>query len=91
MQLARLYRVGGKYKMAIIPCEAEEPTKEMLDEFIRARGPHQLPALFAKVNFDLDVFINEYGSNHISGVEGYYLDELLEVCAMLDIEPVVFR
>lgn len=91
MQLARLYRVGGKYKMAIIPCEAEEPTKEMLDEFIRARGPHQLPALFAKVNFDLDVFINEYGSNHISGVEGYYLDELLEVCAVLDIEPVVFQ
>jgi len=90
MQLARLYRKDGKYKMAIIPCQAEEPTREMLDEFIKARGPHQLPALFTKVDFDLDVFVNEYGSNHISGVEGYYLDELLEVCKILDIEAEVF-
>ncbi len=90
IQLARLYRKNGKYKMAIIPCQAEDPTKEMLDEFIEARGPHQLPALFAKVDFDLDSFVNEYGSNHISGVEGYYLDELLEVCNILDIEAEVF-
>ncbi|WP_158084336.1 L-fucose/L-arabinose isomerase family protein [Marispirochaeta aestuarii] len=90
MQLARLYRKNGKYKMAIIPCQAEDPTKEMLEEFIEARGPHQLPALFAKVDFDLDAFINEYGSNHISGVEGNYLNELLEVCSILDIEAEVF-
>lgn len=90
MQLARLYRQDGRYKMAIIPCEAEEPTREMLEEFIEARGPHQLPTLFAKVNFDLDAFINEYGSNHISGVEGCYREELLEVCKILDIDPVVF-
>lgn len=91
MQLARLYRKGGKYKMAIIPCEAVEPTQEMLDEFIEARGPHQLPTLFAKCNLDIERFINEYGSNHISGVEGFYLNELLEVCNVLGIEAEVFR
>ncbi len=90
MQLARLYRKAGKYKMAIIPCNAENPTQEMVDEFVEARGPHQLPTLFAKVNFDLERFINEYGSNHISGVAGNYLTELLEVCDLLGIEAEVF-
>lgn len=91
MQLARLYRVDGKYRMAIIPCKAINPEKEVIDEFIKARGPHQLPTLFAKVEFDLDGFIEEYGSNHISGVAGIYEEELVEVCKMLDIEPVVFK
>ena len=90
MQLARLYRKGGKYKMAIISCNAENPTQEMVDEFVAAWGPHQLPTLFAKVHFDLDRFINEYGSNHISGVAGNYLTELLEVCDLLEIEAEVF-
>ena len=91
MQLARLYRVDGKYRMAIIPCDAVTPSEEILDEFVEARGPHQLPALFAKVDFDLDAFVDEYGSNHISGVAGAYVEELVELCRMLDIEPVVFR
>lgn len=91
MQLARLYRVNGKYKMAIIPCQAETPSEEILTEFVEARGPHQLPALFAKVDFDLDAFVDEYGSNHISGVAGEYVQELVELCKMLDIEPVVYR
>lgn len=91
MQLARLYRKDGKYYMAIIPSEAIEPSQQIIDEFVEARGPHQLPTLFAKVDFDLDKLVEEYGSNHISGVDGMYVDELIEVCKMLDIEPVVFR
>ena len=91
MQLARLYRVDGKYKMAIIPCEAVTPSQEILDEFTEARGAHQLPALFAKVDFDLEAFVDEYGSNHISGVAGMYEKELVEVCELLGIEPVVYK
>lgn len=90
VQLARLYRKNGKYTMAIIPCEAVSPSKEVIDEFVQARGPHQLPALFAKVDFDINEFINEYGSNHISGVEGIYVQELLDVCELLGIEAKVF-
>ena len=89
-QLARLYRKDGKYYMAILPCEAITPSKELIDDFVAARGPHQLPAMFAKVNMDIDAFVAEYGSNHISGVDGHYVNELIEVCRMLDIEPVVF-
>ena len=91
MQLARLYRKGGKYKMAIIPTEAVSPSQELLDEFVAARGPHQLPTLFAKMGFDVDDFVKEYGSNHISGVEGNYVEELLMVCETLGIEPVLFQ
>ncbi|MCF7942627.1 MAG: L-fucose isomerase [Spirochaetia bacterium] len=90
MQLARLYRVDGKYRMAIIPCTAVTPSEEILEEFVAARGPHQLPALFAEVDFDLEAFVDEYGSNHISGVAGEYVQELVELCKMLGIEPVVF-
>jgi L-fucose isomerase len=91
MQLARLYREDGRYKMAIMPTKAYEPTQEMVDEFIEARGPHQLPTMFVDMKFDIDRFVDEYGSNHISGVAGNYKEELLEVCRMLDIEPVVFE
>jgi L-fucose/D-arabinose isomerase len=91
MQLARLYRVDGRYRMAIIPCDAVTPSQEILDDFTEARGAHQLPALFAKVDFDLQAFVDEYGSNHISGVAGNYEKELVEVCRMLDIEPVVYK
>jgi L-fucose/D-arabinose isomerase len=91
MQLARLYRKDGAYEMAIIPCKAVTPSQEIIDEFIEARGPHQLPALFAKVDFDLDDFVAQYGSNHISGVAGYYEHELIELCNLLGIKPVVFK
>ena len=91
MQLARLYRKDGKYYMAIIPSEAVAPSDDLIEDFVKARGPHQLPTLFAKVGFDIDDFVDEYGSNHISGVAGAYVDELIEVCNMLDIEPVLFQ
>lgn len=91
MQLARLYRVDGQYKMAILPCEAVRPTEEMVDAFIKARGIHQLPVLYAKMTCEVEDFINEYGSNHISGVAGEYTDQLVAVCQALGIEPVVFK
>lgn len=91
MQLARLYRVDGKYRMAIVPAEAVTPSEETIEKFIEGRGPHQLPTLFAKVNFAVDEFVDEYGSNHISGVAGNYTKELVEVCRMLGVEPVVFE
>jgi L-fucose/D-arabinose isomerase len=90
MQLARLYRVDGKYRMAIIPTEAVTPSQETINRFIEGRGPHQLPTLFADIQFSIEEFVDEYGSNHISGVAGNYTRELVEVCRMLGIEPVVF-
>ncbi len=91
MQLARLYRKDGKYVMAIIPCNVITPTDEMVEEFVKARGAHQLPVLYAKVNFDLDDFIDKYSSNHISGVMGFYRDELIQFCQIVGIEYELFE
>jgi len=86
--LARLYRKAGEYYMAIIPGEAVEPTPEEYEAFVKARGSHQLPIAFVKVSLDFDELINEFGSNHISGVAGTFVHELEHVCHMLNIVPV---
>lgn len=89
MTMARLCRVDGKYQMFIIETEFVTPSKEIMDAFVKARGVHQLPVAFMKADFDIEKFIDVFNSNHISGVAGKYKKELLEVCRLLDIEPVV--
>jgi L-fucose isomerase len=87
--LARLYRVSGKYRMAIIPGEVVRLSEDDLAEFVAARGKHQLPTAFVQVEADLDHFVDEFGSNHISGVAGAWSSELVTLCNMLDVEPVL--
>ena len=87
--LARLYRWSGEYRMAIIPGEAITLSQKKLDQFIEARGPHQLPTAFVKVGADLEEIIEEFGSNHISGVAGDLVAELVQFCHLQGIEPVV--
>lgn len=89
MTMARLCRTNGKYQMFIIETEFVEPSKEIMDAFVKARGVHQLPVAFMKADFDIEKFMDVFNSNHISGVAGRYKKELLEVCRLLDIEPVV--
>ncbi len=88
--LARFYRYDGEYRMAIIPGESIELPAEKLAEFVKARGPHQLPTAFVKVSANLDALISEFGSNHISGVAGYHVQELIQFCQMTGVEPKLF-
>ena len=87
--LARLSRRNGKYVMTIFRGEAIEPSPGAYGEFVKARGSHQLPTMFVKVNLNFDELIKAFGSNHISGVAGICVDELVHVCHLLDIEPIV--
>jgi L-fucose isomerase len=87
--LARLYRVAGDYRMAILPGEAVRLSEDDLAAFVRDRGSHQLPTAFVRVAADLERFVEEFGSNHISGVAGQWTRELELLCEMLDVEPVV--
>lgn len=87
--LARLYRVAGRYRMAILPGEVVNLTADDLAAFVKARGRHQLPTAFVHVTADLDRFVEEFGSNHISGVAGTWVRELTQLCRILDVEPVV--
>ncbi len=88
--LARLYRRKSQYYMAIIPGEAEAPSEKEYADFVAARGRHQLPTAFVRVKADFEQIIQEFGANHISGVTGSCTDELLHVCRLLGIKPVVF-
>jgi len=87
--LARLSRRDGDYVMTIFTGEAIEPSPEAYEEFVQARGSHQLPTMFVRVDLDFDELIAQFGSNHISGVAGLYVDELVHVCNLLDIQPIV--
>ena len=89
MTMARLCRVDGAYQMFIIETEFVEPSKEILDAFVKARGVHQLPVAFMKADFDIEKFVDVFNSNHISGVAGNYKQELIDLCGILGIEPVV--
>jgi L-fucose isomerase len=87
--LARLSRRAGEYVMTIFTGEAIEPSPTVYQEFVKARGSHQLPTMFVRANLDFDELIAEFGSNHISGVSGLYVDELVHVCRLLDIQTIV--
>jgi L-fucose isomerase len=87
--LARLYRKAGEYRMAILPGEGVELSQEDYEEFVKARGRHQLPTAFVKVSVDLDRFIEEFASNHICAVAGIHVHELEQFCRILHIQPVV--
>jgi L-fucose isomerase len=87
--LARLYRVSGKYRMAIVPGEVVNLSEDDRNAFIAARGKHQLPTAFVQVKANLGRFVDEFGSNHISGVAGHWVRELTDLCKMTKVEPVV--
>lgn len=90
LTLARLYRQDGKYRMAIIAGKTVDISQQEHDAFVTARGSHQLPTAFLKMDVDLENFLGEFGSNHILGVAGIYTEDLLHLCQMLDIEPILF-
>ena len=75
--------------MVIFKGEAVDPSPEAHEEFVKARGSHQLPTMFVHADLDFDELIQEFGSNHISGVAGFYLNELKHICNLLNITPVV--
>lgn len=91
LTLARLYRKAGQYVLAILPGEAVEPTEAEYAAFVQARGKHQLPTAFVKVDVDFEKLVDEFGSNHISGVAGDYVRELQEVGRLLNIPTILFH
>lgn len=89
--LARLSRRNGNYVMTIFTGEAIDPSPEAYAEFVKARGSHQLPTMFVHVNVDFGRLVDEFGSNHISGVAGSCVDELVHTCKLLGVEPIVLN
>ena len=90
MTLARLYREDGRYRMGIIRGETVDISAEERDTFVRARGSHQLPTAFLKLDVNVERLISEFGSNHVMGVAGNRAEELLHFCELMGIEPAFF-
>lgn len=90
LTLARLYRENGRYRMAIIPGETVNISAQEYARFVQARGSHQLPTAFIKMDVNVERLIGEFGSNHIMGVAGTYVDELVHFCRLMEIEPAFF-
>lgn len=88
LTLARLYRVEGKYRMMVISAKSVEILDEQYNRFVEARGSHQLPTAFLRMDIDVECLIAEFGSNHIMGVAGNRVEELRHFCELLDIEFV---
>ncbi len=83
--MARLARRNGKYWMAIMKGEFVELAEEKMKE-TSGEWPHA----FVKLDIDPAELISRYSSNHSHAVYGDYVDELVQVCEMLDVESVVF-
>jgi L-fucose isomerase len=90
MTLARLYREDGRYRMGIIRGETVNISPGERDAFVQARGSHQLPTAFLKLDVNVERLISDFGSNHIMGVAGNCADELLHFCELMGIEPAFF-
>jgi len=87
--LARLARKNGKYWLAIVPGELIELPEEEAERKARevqVNWPHA----FAKLKVSPDELLAEYDSNHIHGVYGNYVEELVWVAKMLDIPYKIF-
>lgn len=83
---ARLFRRNGKYVMVIFPAQCVTFPEEKMNE----TSP-EWPQVFVKLNFKPEELIDIYGSNHAHAVAGNQVDELVKVCEMLDIEPIVLK
>jgi L-fucose isomerase len=91
MTLARLYREDGRYLMGIISGESVHISTADYERFVEARGSHQLPTAFLKLDVNVERLISGFGSNHVMGVAGDRVEELLHFCAMMDIEARFFN
>ncbi len=81
--LARLARVGGEYVMQIAKGTVFVQDKEIFKE-ARDRWPHA----FVTLEGDPDLFLQHLRSNHMHMVYGDVMDELFDLCEILQIEPI---
>jgi len=84
MTLSRLSRIDGEYVMLIIKGQALEYPREKLAEV----NPQQ-PQAFVRLECDPDDFFADLRCNHIHAVYGDYAAELVTMCELLNVRPIV--
>ncbi|HCZ06988.1 MAG TPA: fucose isomerase [Thermotogae bacterium] len=77
--LARLTRKNGKYHMTIVPAEFVRLSKEE-EERLMKEVQEEWPHAYARLKTDMETFLKHYPCNHIHGVYGNYVNELITFC-----------
>ncbi len=83
--LARLARQDGQYVMTIVPGEfvkLSEEEEKRLSERVQIQWPHA----YVKLDTDMDTFLRFYPCNHIHGVYGDFVEELIHFCDIKGID-----
>ena len=88
--LARLARKNGKYHLTIVPAQFMNYPQNEMTEMGSITTP-QWPVAFAQLKVSADYFLNNFPCNHIHGVYGDYVEDLLNVAKLLDIPATVFE
>ena len=79
--IARLCRKNGKYRMVMFTSEFVELPRETMKE-----TTEEWPHVFAKLPFDHNIFLDRFDANHCHAVYGNHIEDLKNVCRMLDID-----
>lgn len=87
--LGRLCRIRGKYYLHIALGEAYIPPRKRLDEELDACGFPYWPHAFIKLKGDPEAFIQNQRSEYICLAYGNLREELLDLCSLLEIEPIL--
>lgn len=90
MTFARLTRKNGKYRMTIVPAELVEFSREKMLQMGSTVTP-AWPIAFARLKVTPDFFLENYPCNHIHGVYGDCVEDLLNVAKLLGIETQIFE
>ena len=86
--LARLSRKNGKYRMTIVPAEIVTYEREKMKAMSSQTTP-EWPVAFTKLQVSADRFLEEYPCNHIHGIYGDYVREMVDIAKILGIEYVI--
>lgn len=83
--LARLCRNKGNYWMAIMKGSFIKKSREELK-----KTTWSFPHAFIQAEFNKDLFLSTYGSNHIHGTVGDYVKTLVDFCKLSSIDFKVY-
>lgn len=87
--LARLTRKDGRYVMNIIKGEFLDFGEHKNEEKARTTQV-EWPHAFARLKVSVEQFLSTYSSNHIHGVYGDYVEELIHFCKLTGIDFSVY-
>jgi L-fucose isomerase len=85
MTLARLTRLGGRYRLQVVRGAFERYDDETNERLMRA-STYVWPHAFARLEAPAEELLSRYGSNHIHAIPGDHVAPLRDVCRYLDVD-----